>query len=519
MPYVEGFGTWPFGEEWLWEAIATSYLPLLDVLPRPAAQRVTLSLTPVLADQLEAPGALQRCVTLPGRDPARVAPARRRGAARGRASTGWPPSWSARPPSTPRGPAGCASSPPAAACSAALAPHVSWTSAATHAILPLLATDAGALAAGADRDRLAPAALRRLGRRVLAARVRPRALARRAARGRRRPRHVRRADRRASASGDPRHLRPLAATDGPVLWPLDRADDRAGVERRRLSVARRLPRLAPPHRPPPPGLAQRRRALRPRAPRWRRPAPTRADFVARVRQRVAGGGVCVCALDTELLGHWWYEGVALAGGRARGGRAPGPGADDARRRARPATSRRRRRADLAGEQLGRGGDLRTWSGPAVAELAWRARTAELRLAALAGPAARLRALRELLALQSSDWAFLHTGGRPATTRAQRADGHHAALRAGAGRGRRRPSPRCAAWPPTWPAGDRRPGSPAERPRRLAHPDQLGRDAADDRVGRHVAGDHRAGADHRVVADRHARAGGRRRSRSTRCGRR
>ena len=34
LPYVEGFGTWPFGEEWLWEAIATSYLPLLDVLRR-----------------------------------------------------------------------------------------------------------------------------------------------------------------------------------------------------------------------------------------------------------------------------------------------------------------------------------------------------------------------------------------------------------------------------------------------------------------------------------------------------
>ena len=32
MPYVEGFGTWPFGEEWLWEAIATCYLPLLDML-------------------------------------------------------------------------------------------------------------------------------------------------------------------------------------------------------------------------------------------------------------------------------------------------------------------------------------------------------------------------------------------------------------------------------------------------------------------------------------------------------
>ena len=33
MPYVEGFGTWPFGEEWLWEAVATVYLPLLEVLP------------------------------------------------------------------------------------------------------------------------------------------------------------------------------------------------------------------------------------------------------------------------------------------------------------------------------------------------------------------------------------------------------------------------------------------------------------------------------------------------------
>ena len=30
MPYVEGYGTWPFGEEWLWEATATCYLPLLE---------------------------------------------------------------------------------------------------------------------------------------------------------------------------------------------------------------------------------------------------------------------------------------------------------------------------------------------------------------------------------------------------------------------------------------------------------------------------------------------------------
>src|SRR5438552_14424596 len=58
MPYVEGFGTWPFGEEWLFEAIATSYLPVLDVVEGRAP--VTLSLTPVLCDQLQAPGVTER---------------------------------------------------------------------------------------------------------------------------------------------------------------------------------------------------------------------------------------------------------------------------------------------------------------------------------------------------------------------------------------------------------------------------------------------------------------------------
>src|ERR1700739_3310831 len=69
MPYVEGYGTWPFGEEWLWEAIATSYLPLIEVLDRvdgfdgvPARDRLTLSLTPVLCDQLEAAGVVDRGV-------------------------------------------------------------------------------------------------------------------------------------------------------------------------------------------------------------------------------------------------------------------------------------------------------------------------------------------------------------------------------------------------------------------------------------------------------------------------
>src|SRR3954469_1257922 len=55
MPYVEGFGTYPFGEEWLFDAFARSHLPVLDV-----AERVTMTITPVLADQLEAEGVGER---------------------------------------------------------------------------------------------------------------------------------------------------------------------------------------------------------------------------------------------------------------------------------------------------------------------------------------------------------------------------------------------------------------------------------------------------------------------------
>ena len=79
MPYVEGFGTWPFGEEWLWEAVAGVYLPLLDAARR--ARRSRVSLTPVLCDQLEAHARRGRRAlpALPARDP-RADPRRGRGA-------------------------------------------------------------------------------------------------------------------------------------------------------------------------------------------------------------------------------------------------------------------------------------------------------------------------------------------------------------------------------------------------------------------------------------------------------
>jgi Domain of unknown function (DUF1957) len=66
-------------------------------------------------------------------------------------------------------------------------------------------------------------------------------------------------------------------------------------------------------------------------------------------------------------------------------------------------------ADWAVSTWGAGGDLSTWSGPAVAEIAFATRAAELEVVR-AGHRAGAAAVRELLALQSSDWAFMVSRG-------------------------------------------------------------------------------------------------------------
>src|SRR4051812_32700862 len=62
MPYVEGFGTYPFGEEWLFDAVARSYLPVLE-----QSRDLTVTVSPVLADQLEARGVAERLGDFVGR--------------------------------------------------------------------------------------------------------------------------------------------------------------------------------------------------------------------------------------------------------------------------------------------------------------------------------------------------------------------------------------------------------------------------------------------------------------------
>jgi 1,4-alpha-glucan branching enzyme len=393
----DGFGTWPFGEEWLWEAVATSYVPLLDVLAR---AQITLSLTPVLCDQLEARGALERCLRfltevrpeshrldvgeLQG-EPALVAELERSAADYAAAAERLE---------------GLVSG----GLIAALGERAGWTSAATHAVLPLLASDSGIalqVQTGVTSHR------RRFGEwrggfwlpecgyapwldEVLeAAGVQACC--------------VELTD--LFGLGDERHLRPLRTEAGPVLWPVDRQMMALAWGERGYPASaayRDYHRRTPHHH----------RVWRTDGAPYDRLAAEdlsrrhAEDFVARVCERVRGGGICVCALDTELLGHWWYEGVHWLGevldAAARRGLALTT-LDDALERHEPEPVP----PNLGVSSWGAGGDLRTWSAPAVADLAALARSAELR--ALAGePIPSDRALRELLALQSSDWAFLIT---------------------------------------------------------------------------------------------------------------
>jgi 1,4-alpha-glucan branching enzyme len=433
MPYVEGFGTWPFGEEWLWEAIATSYLPLLRVLGVPGEVPFTLSLTPVLCDQLESPGAIERCLrflrevrpqshqldlqALHERgDAGPLQPAPRRAEIPGLIDA------------LERSAAEYAAAADELArlghgLLAALGAHADWTSSATHAVLPLVALDAGLRL---QLDTGVAAHRRRFGEwrggfwlpecahapwlhePLEQAGVRATCVELTARFGR----------------GDSRHLRALRTLEGPILWPIDRA---------LIDLA-----WGGGGYPSRPAYRSRDRLTEHRHRIWandgapydseRAARQVRADareFVARARERLSAGGIAVCAFDTELFGHWWHEGidwlVAVVEEADRQGLRL-TGLDDALERTDPVPAP----DDLGVSSWGEGGDLRTWSAPAVASFAWRMRTAELS-ALRPGASPSARALRELLALQASDWAFLAYRDWSGDYPEQRAAAHHREL--------------------------------------------------------------------------------------------
>lgn len=63
LPYVRFAGRWPHGEEWIHEAISETYIPLLktlyDLKEQGIDYRLTISITPVLAEQLADPDILK----------------------------------------------------------------------------------------------------------------------------------------------------------------------------------------------------------------------------------------------------------------------------------------------------------------------------------------------------------------------------------------------------------------------------------------------------------------------------
>ena len=157
----------------------------------------------------------------------------------------------------------------------------------------------------------------------------------------------------------------------------------------------------------------------PAAARERARADARA-FLAVVRERLelytgetGRRGLCVFAIDTELLGHWWSEGPwwleELVGGA---------GDEGVRMLTLPEALAEHEAVERPVHEgsWGEGKSLETWDSPGVADLAWGARRLELRLLRAMGDpamgtAAAERAARELLAVQSSDWAFMDHRGQ------------------------------------------------------------------------------------------------------------
>jgi 1,4-alpha-glucan branching enzyme len=433
MPYVEGFDTWPFGEEWLWEALATVYLPLTELLEDAP---VTLGLTPVLCDQLAAltgePGDrfthFLREIRAPihaedqagldaGGEPELAAEVRR--AAGDYAAAGEKFERLGRDPLA------------AFAGLAERGPLEVWTSAATHALLPLLATDAGIrLQAGAgvaSHERRfgdwsggfwLPECAYRPGLERDLAEHGVRAFC-------------------VDQSGDwglgtLDHLEPVETKAGPVAVPIDWQTVElvwSGVRGYPANPVYRDYHGRTVHDLKPWNIGgepyRRDQALALAREHAR-------DFVGRSIARLdtfraerGRPGLLCCALDAELIGHWWYEGTDWFRFLLDEARIAGLELATL-----PAALGRVEPVErpLAPSTWGHPKDLSTWDSPRVAGFPIRARHAELRtVAAAARPGARgpalERAARELLALQASDWAFQATHELAGDYPQRRADGH------------------------------------------------------------------------------------------------
>jgi len=423
MPYVEGFGTYPFGEEWLFDAVARSHLTVLEV-----ARGVTITVTPVLADQLEVKGVASRMLEFlrefrldAARADARDADASLRPAAQaevdrlvfaiGRLEALDGDALQAFRDAADDGAELMASS-------------------ATHAVLPKLAT---AEAVRLQIDAGLRSHARRFGRsagfwlpecafvpgleRFLAERGISHTCL----------------DQSAGNEG-PLALEPVvlgrSLTGFTIDWPtIELVWGKSGYPS--------APEYLEHHRESLNGVglwAISGDPYDPDAARSRAQSDAE-DFLDRVSERLtafrrdhAKPGLCTFAVDTELLGHWWREGPEWLAHVLDG--AAGRGIDlvrlsDARDR-HPGSERA-----VVASSWGEAKSLVTWDSPRAPEFPTAARRSELRLlsrvAAGLDGAVGERAVRELLALQSSDWAFMAHRGEAGEYPYERASAHAEAL--------------------------------------------------------------------------------------------
>jgi len=421
MPYVEGFGTYPFGEEWLFDAFARSHLPVLDV-----AERVTMTVTPVLADQLEAEGVGQRMLAFLRRH--RVDAADRDVADAGAALRPAAKAEADYYTRAMRRLSRLGGRPLRAFQEAHGKGRIAlMPSAATHAVLPKLATLAG-------RRLQVDAGVRSHERRFgepdgfwlpecayvagLEAVLAERGIAYTCL------------DQSSHERGTAA-LTPIRLPGGPVAFTIDWStvrlvwseggypSDGAYLEYHRLSPnGMRLWSIGgTPYDP---------------ASAAKRATEHAASFLAAVRDRLerhraetGGRGLCVFAIDTELLGHWWSEGPLWLREVIKGAELDGVRLITLPQALRAHEPEKRPAREAS---WGEGKSLETWDSPPVSDLVWATRRSELRLlralaaGSLDGPAAA-RAARELLALQSSDWAFMDHRGQAGDYPYSRATAH------------------------------------------------------------------------------------------------
>jgi 1,4-alpha-glucan branching enzyme len=425
MPYVEGFGTYPFGEEWLFDAVVRSYLPVLEV-----ARDLTMTVTPVLADQLEDAGTAERLrrflvdyrVGSAEADLRDVDEELRPACAAERdryrhalelldAAGGDPLVPFQRAAGEGR---------------VALA-----VSSATHALLPLLATRAGLALqldagirshrrrfGGWDGGLWLPECAYEPGLEWGLARAGVEWFC---------------VDQ--SAHEEPlAALRPVATKAGPValpidweaiswLWALDGypSDPAYAVFDGKSLRGMRIWRIGGGAYDPAAAAAAARRQA--------------GEFLAAIAARLRGyaaergrRGLLTFAIDTELLGHWWSEGPLWLAAVLEGAAAAGVRLVTVPKALEDHEPERR---PLRRASWGEDKDFSTWDSPPVADLAWAARRLELRLARAVRGGMRdgraERAARELLAAQASDWAFLDRRGQAGDYAWQRASDHSQAF--------------------------------------------------------------------------------------------